>query len=99
MFLSLFNSFATAKCPPDIVCLQDPPFWHSPLSSFQNYTSFAPPRQTGSKPKVVFYVSIYLLAQGTVLPAFFDRPYMAALDVFAVDLFGRSFSHFRILNL
>ena len=99
MFLSLFNSFASAKCPPDIVCLQDPPFWCSRLPSFQNYTSFAPPGGTGNKPKVAFYVSTYLLAQATVLPAFFDRPGVAALDVFRVNLFGKLFTHFRILNL
>ena len=99
MFLSLFNSFASAKCPLDIVCLQDPPFWRSRLPSFQNYTLFAPPGGSGNKPKVAFYVSTYLLAQATVLPAFFDRPDVVALDGFGVDLFGRSFSHFRILNL
>ena len=47
---------------------------------------------------MAFYVSIYLLAQATVLPAF-DRPDVAALNVFGVDLFGKSLSHFRILNL
>ena len=99
MFLSLFNFFATAKCPPDIVCLQDPPFWRSRLPSFQNYTSFAPPGGTGNKPKVAFYVSSYLLAQATLLPAFFDRRDVVALSVFAVDLFGKWFSHFRVLNL
>ena len=99
VFLSLFNSFASAKSPPDIVCLQDPPFWRSRLSSFQNYTSFAPPGGTGNKPKVAFYVSTYLLAQATVLPVFFARPNVAALDVYAVDLFGKSFSHVHILNL
>ena len=99
MFLSLFNSFASAKCPPDVVCLQDPPFWRSRLPSFQNYTSFAPPGGTGNKPKVAYYVSTHLLAQATVLPAFFDRPDVVALDVFGVDLFGKSFSHFRILTL
>ena len=99
MFLSLFNSFATAKSPHDVVCLQDPPFWRSCLLSFQNCASFAPPGGTGNKPKVAFYLSTYLLAQATVLPAFFDRPDVAALDVFGVDRFGKSFSHFRILNL
>ena len=99
MFLSWFNSFASAKCLPDIVCLQDPPFWRSPLSSFQNYTSFPPPGVTGNKPKVAFYVSTCLVAQATVLPAFFDRPDVVTLDVFGVDLFGKSFSHFRMLNI
>ena len=101
VFLSLFffNSFSSAKCPPDIVCSQDPPFWRSHLLFFQNYTSFAPPDGSGNKPKVAFYVSVYLLAQATVVPSFFDRPDVAALDVFGVNLFGKSFPHFRILNL
>ena len=98
-FLSLCNSFACTKCPPDIVCLQDPPFWRSRLPAFQNYIPFAPPGVTGNKPKVAFYVSSILLAQATVLPAFFDWTDVVALHVFGVDLFGKSFSHFRILNL
>ena len=58
-----------------------------------------PPGWTGNKPKVAFYVSTHLLAKAPVVPAFFDWPDMVALDVFGVDLFGKSFSHFRILNL
>ena len=99
MFLSFFNSFASVKCPPDVVCLQDPHFWRSSLLSFQNYTSFATPGGAGKRPGAAFYVSTHLLAQATVLPAFFDRPDVVALDVFGVDLFGKSFSYFRILNL
>ena len=57
VFLSLFNSFATGNCPPDIVCLYDPPFWPSRLPSLQNYTSFALPGGAGKKPQVAFYVS------------------------------------------
>ena len=82
--------------PPDIVCLQDLPLWRSRLPSFQNYTSFAPPGGSGNQPKMAFYISVYLLAQAMVLPAFFDKPDVATLDVFGVDLFGKSFSHFRI---
>ena len=99
VFLSLFNSFASAKCPPDILCLQDSRFSRSRLPSFQNYTSFAPPGGTGNKPKVAIYISVYLLAQATLLPALFDRPDMAALDVFGVGLFGKSFSHSCISNI
>ena len=43
--------------------------------------------------------ALYLLAQATVLPAFFDSPDVAAFEEFRVDLFGKLFSHFRILNL
>ena len=99
MFLSLFNSFASAKCPPDLVCLQDPPFYCTRLPFCQNYTSFAPLAGSGCKPKVAFYVSVFLLAQAIVLAAFFDGSDVSALDVFGVDLFGKSFSHFRILNI
>ena len=99
MFLSLFNSFASTKFPHDIVCLQDPRFWHASLSSFQNFTSFAPLASSGRKPKVAFYVSSYLLAQATILPSFFDRLDGAALDVLGVNLFRKSFYFFRILNL
>ena len=34
-----------------------------------------------------------------MLPAFFDRADVAALYVFRVDLFGKSLSHFCILNI
>jgi len=39
------------------------------------------------------------LSYTTVLPRFFDRPDVAALDLFEVDLFGGSFTKFPILNL
>ena len=61
-----------------------------------NYTSFAPPGGTGNKPKVAFYVSTNLLAQASDLHALFDRPDVAALNMFAVDLFEKSFTHFGI---
>ena len=48
---------------------------------------------------MAFYVSTPWLAQATVLPTFFDRPDVVALYLFGVDLFGKSLSHFRILNL
>ena len=48
---------------------------------------------------MAFYVSTFLFAHATVLPAFFDWPDIAALDLFGVSLLGKSFSHFRILNI
>ena len=99
MFLSLFNSFASVKAPPDIVCLQDPPVWPSRLSSFHNFTSFHAPFADGFKPCVAFYVSTMLLSHVTVLPLFFDRYDVAALDIYGSDLFGGSFTQFRILNV
>ena len=99
MFLSLFNSFASVKAPPDIVCLQDPPVWRSRLPSFHNFTSFHAPCSGGFKLRVAFYVSTMLLSHVTVLPLFFDRYDMAALDIYGSDLFGGSFTQFRILNV
>jgi len=39
------------------------------------------------------------MSYATVLPSFCDRPDVVALDLFEVDLFGASFTQFRILNL
>ena len=99
MFLSLFNSFAAVKAPPDIVCLKDPPVWRSRLPSFHNFTSFHAPCSGGFKPRVAFYVSTMLLSHVTVLPLFYDRFDVASLDIYGSDLFGGSFTQFRILNV
>jgi len=99
VFLSLFNSFSSALYPPDVVCLQDPHFWRSCLSSFSSFKSFCPPHSRGSRPRVDFYFSSVIWSYATILPRFFDRSDVAALDLFSVDLFGGSFTQFRILNL
>ena len=99
MFLSLFHSFAAVKAPPDIVFLQDPPVWCSRLPSFHNFTSFHAPCSDGFKQRVAFYVPTMLLSHVTVLPLFFDRYDVAALDIYGSDLFGGSFTQFRILNV
>ena len=99
MFLSLFNSFASAKAPPDIVCLQDPPVWRSRLPSFNSFVSFHASAAGNCKPRVAFYVSTDLLAQATVLPLFFERLDVAALDFYESGLFGGPFPQFRILNV
>jgi len=99
VFLSLFNSFASALHPPDIVCLQDPPFWRSRLPFFGGFKSFCPPHSLGSQPQVAFYISSSFLSYATVLPSFFDRSDVAALHLFGVELFGGSLTQFGILNL
>jgi len=99
VFLSLFNSFASALHPPDVVCLQDSPYWRSRLPSFSGFKSFCPSHSPGSKPKIAFYLSCSFLSYATFIPRFFDRPDVAALHLCGVDLFGRSFTQFRILNL
>jgi len=98
VFLSLFNSFASALHPPDIICLQDLPFWRSPLPCLNGFKSFCLSHSLSSKPKVALYVSGGFMSDGTVLPRFFDMPDVVALDLFGVDPFGRAFSQFRTLN-
>ena len=99
VFLSLFNSFASVKAPPDIVRLQDPPVWRSRLPFFHNFTSFHAPCANGFKPRVAFYVSNMLLSHLTVLSLLFDRYEVGALDIYGSDLFRGSFTQFRILNV
>ena len=78
MFVSLFNSFAWDKTPPDIVCLQEPLVWRSRLLSFTSFVSFHAPMAGNCKPRVAVFVSSTLLAQPTVLPLFFDSLDVAA---------------------
>ena len=80
MFLSLFNSFASSLHPADVVCLQDPPVCRSRLLSFSGFKSLCPPHSPRSRPQVGFYVSSSFLPYATVLPRFFDRLDVAALD-------------------
>src|SRR5437868_160738 len=72
VFLSFFHSFATAKAPPDIVCLQDPPVWRGRLPSFPGFQSFAPV-VSGRPAKVTCHVFSALLRAASILPLFQDR--------------------------
>ena len=85
---------------PPILCAYKTPLFGAPtFIPFKTTSHLPPPGGSRHKPKVAFYVSTFLMAQATVLPAFFNRPDVAALDLFGVGLFGKSFSHFRILNI
>ena len=98
MFLSFFHSFAMAKAPPDIVCLQDPPIWRGRLPSFPGFQSFAP-AVSGRPAKVACYVSSALLRAASILPLFQDRSDIMTLVVHGLDLFGSGLTEFRIVNL
>jgi len=73
--------------------------WRSRLPFFGGFKSVYPPHSPGSKSRVAIYGSSSFLSYATVLPMFFERPDVAPLDLFGVDLFGGSFTQFRILNL
>src|SRR5205807_1039779 len=72
VFLSVFHYFATAKAPPDIVCLQDIPVWRGRLPSIPTFQSFAH-NICGRPAKVACYVSSDLLRVARSLPLFQDR--------------------------
>ena len=98
MFLSFFHSFASAKAPPDIVRLQDPPVWRGRLPSFPGFQSFAP-TTTGHPARVACYISSGLLRAASIFPLFQDRSDIMILAVHRLDLFGSGLPEFRIINL
>ena len=99
MFLSLFGSFTQLAQPPSIVSLQDPPVYRSKLPSFSMFSVFSPPTSRGCKPCVAFYLYGSFLSTVSLLPRFFDRGDVMALDLFTPDgFFNPSTTKFTIIN-
>ena len=97
MFLSLFNSFASAKHPPLIVCFQDPPLWRNRLPFFGGFTSFAP-SFANRHPRVAFYVFMSLMDMATITPIVTSRFDHATLEISPHSLFGMKAEKFYIVN-
>jgi len=99
VFLSLFGSFTQLALPPSIVALQDPPVYRGKLPSFGSFVVFSPPTDRGCKPRVTFYVYSSFLATVSLLPRFFGRGDVMALDLFTLDgFFNPSTTGFMIIN-
>ena len=99
VFLSLFGSFTQLAHPPSIVGLQDPPLYRGKLPSFNSFTVFSPPATGGCKPRVAFYVYNSFLTSVSLLPRFFGRGDVMALDLFTPDgFFNPSTTAFTIIN-
>jgi len=99
VFLSLVGSFTQPAHPPPIVALQDPPVYRGKLPSFRLFSSFSPPTSGGCKPRVAFYVYSSFLATISLLPPFFGRGDVMALDLFTPDgFFNPSTTRFSIIN-
>jgi len=99
VFWSLFASFTQLTHPPSIVTLQDPPVYRGKLPSFNFFTAFSPPTNGGCQPRVAFYVYSSILATICLLPRFFGRGDVRALDRFTPDsFFNRSTTGFTIVN-
>ena len=99
MFLSLFGSFTQLAHPPSIVALQDPLVYRGKLPSFNMFTLFSPPTVSGCKPRVAFYIYSSFLASVSLLPRFFGRGDVMALDLFTPDgFFNPSTTGFTIID-
>jgi len=99
VFLSLFGSFSQLALPPSIVTLEDPPVYRGKLHSFNLFTVFSPPTDRGCKPRVAFYVFRSFLDTVSLLPRFFGRGDVMALDLFTPDgFFNPSTTGFTIIN-
>ena len=99
MFLSLFGSFLQLAHAPSVVALQDPAVYRGNLPSFQFYSSFSPPSSGNKKLRIACYVFTSFLSTITLLPQFFDRGDIMALDLFSPDgFFNPSMTRFTILN-
>jgi len=99
VFLSLFGSFTQLAQPPSIVALQDPPVYRGKLPSFRLFSSFSPPTSGGCKPRVACYVYCSFFSTISLLPRFFDRGDVMALDLFTPNgCFNPSTTSFSIIN-
>ena len=99
MLLSLFGSFTQVAHPPAIVALQDPPVYRRKLPSFNLFTALSHPTNGGCKPPVAFYLYGSFLSTISLLPRFFGRGDVMALDLFTPDgFFTPSTTGFTIVN-
>src|SRR5437879_3163105 len=100
VFLSLFNSFRGLPQSPQLVFLQDPPFYRNRLPVFSGFKAFAPPPPQGKAVRVAAYISLDFLNSYSVLLVFFDRLDLMAIDVFTPSgLFCAANRQFRVYNL
>src|SRR5437588_10328554 len=100
VFLSLFNSFRGLPQSPQLVFLQDPPFYRGRLPIFSGFKAFAPPPPQGKAVRVAAYISLDFLSSYSILPVFFYRLDLMAIDVFTpAGLFCSANRQFRIYNL
>src|SRR5205807_1464501 len=100
VFLSLFNSFRGLPQSPQLVFLQDPPFYRNCLPVFSGFKAFAPSPPQGKAVKVAAYISLDFLNSYSVLPVFFGHLDLMAVDVFTPSgLFCTANRQFRVYNL
>ena len=98
-FIPCLVFFDSKKNSPHIVALQDVPLWNNTPPVFQNYKCFFPPASDTYKPRVAIYVYQSLLEVVSILPMFFDRGDLMAVNVYSPEgLFDSSHKLFRLYN-
>jgi len=99
VFQTLFTFFASAESSPHIVALQDIPLWRNCPPVFRNYKCFFPPTTDSYKSHVATYVHKRLLSVISILPLFFERGDLMAVNFNSPEgLFDTSHNLFRLYN-
>jgi len=100
MFFKLFLVFFTSvESSPHIVALQDIPLWRNCPPVFPNYKCFFPPATDSYKPRVATYVHERLLSVIFILPLFFERGDLMAVNFHSPEgLFDTSHNLFCLYN-
>ena len=82
-----------------IVALQHIPLWKNRPPVFHNYKCFFPPAIDSYKPRVATNVHETLLSVISILPLFFERGDLMAVNLYSPEgLFDTSHNLFRLYN-
>ena len=99
VFTALFNILRAVTTPSSFVFIQDPPVFQNRLPACGGFELFALPFASGCAPRVACYVALSMLQSLPVLPCFFDRLDLMALDVHSPNsLFHSSQRVLRLYN-
>jgi len=99
VFQTLFSFFTSVESSPHIVALQDIPLWRNCPPVFRNYKCFFPPATDSYKPRVATYVHERLLSVISILPLFFERGDLMAVNFHSPEgLFDTSQNLFHLYN-
>jgi len=99
VFQTLFSCFTSVESSPHIVTLQDIPLWKNCPPVFRNSKCFFPFPTDGYMPRVATYIHESLLNVVSILPLFFDRGDLMAVNFHSPGgLFDSSHNWFRFYN-
>jgi len=99
LFQTLFSFFTSVESSPHIVALQDIPLWRNCPPLFRNYKCVFPAATNSYKPRVATYVHERLLSVISILPLFFERGDVMAVNFHSPEgLFDTSYNLFRLYN-